>query len=844
MASSRSLSPGDATPVAEFLHFLSKHQSPGLRFGSSLQKCMFVPQDELQAYLSGARLQALLESVCRQRFTQKDVNTAAVQSRRRILAILILIGRGDLIKRCFTAHAPSDENLPFELQPSQFSFDTFRRFYEEQWAFCAHSFQEGEIDSHILENTILPIYGLEEKDLGGPQPLLSCGYIHTTSVDTRCVHEFVIKTYNLNGDLASISYRNELEALKTLSLNKNASKSIVKFYGSFTQQDSHHVILEYADQGTLRDFYQKFSHPKMENDVTDFWEHLFNLAVGLRQIHHIELLEGDHTSTFHGVHQDLRPSNILVFCKGEASPYRFTFKIGNFSHSHYGLSDEDNSKNHGGVSMRIRTYGPPGCYLIRPAYREVVRAQRNGDIWSLACIFSEATSWVTDGPQAVEEYRNQRKQALSQVPGFKDGDCFHDGSDVLPEVKAWHAHLAMLRRAGDYVTPNIWHTLLQQCLEVDEQRLRAFQLCNKTIELLGQQRNRVCHDYFYRGDDNNKGWPPAGRFCGSSGPAMMRANQEKPSEDLDSMGTTALDVPNPPTAKKSEPNSNNSPGSSTLSTPPNVNPGIEFEKPLCPVHQHGPAMRLPELSFKEVSDWISRRKSFTLKKDKDNEKLPNHDYLNRVAGRDHIFLIDDAVSMKDYWPEVAKVFKALSYLTKTVDDDRIIEAHFTVSAATHKSSKSSILLSKVQERGLQLAATSNPETACDKILREWKNKVTRNKFRNLVGLSKPSMPGVTLYILTDGVWEDQSDLSSFIRDVVRFMDEYDMPRKHIGIQFIRFGNSTRGAERLRVLDSGLGLRRDIVDTIPSTGNVFKILLGPVDPTFDDDECTCGGEANI
>jgi hypothetical protein len=207
--------------------------------------------------------------------------------------------------------------------------------------------------------------------------------------------------------------------------------------------------------------------------------------------------------------------------------------------------------------------------------------------------------------------------------------------------------------------------------------------------------------------------------------------------------------------------------------------------------------------------------------------------------------VDDALSMKGYWSDVVKLFQALSYLTKTVDDDGVIELHFTVSPFTYKSSKSSLLLSKVEERYEQLSVTSNPETACDKILSAWKQKMNPGKLRGLVSRSGPSMPPVTLYILTDGVWEDRSNLDGFVKDVVRFMDQNSMSRKHIGIQFIQFGQDERGTTRLEHLDTGLKFTKDIVDTEPSNGNVLKTLLGPVDPTFDalaenptGAKCTC------
>jgi len=202
-----------------------------------------------------------------------------------------------------------------------------------------------------------------------------------------------------------------------------------------------------------------------------------------------------------------------------------------------------------------------------------------------------------------------------------------------------------------------------------------------------------------------------------------------------------------------------------------------------------------------------------------------------------MILVDDAISMKNHWREVKRFFSALAYLTKTVDKDGSIDLGFTVSNEKWSSTKSSLLLSKVAERGERLSVTSNPETACNRILEEWKEKV------NPSGLawrfSRPKLPPVTLYILTNGVWEPRSDLRHFIARVVEFMNENKLDRKHIGIQFVQFGNDERGTEKLARLDLGLDLDKDIVDTEPSTGNILKVLLGPVDDTFDDaPECTC------
>lgn len=62
-------------------------------------------------------------------------------------------------------------------------------------------------------------------------------------------------------------------------------------------------------------------------------------------------------NTGYRVHQDIKPSNILVFSYGETSPYRYTFKLADFGHSHFELHDEAGNEDHGKVAVGTRTYG-------------------------------------------------------------------------------------------------------------------------------------------------------------------------------------------------------------------------------------------------------------------------------------------------------------------------------------------------------------------------------------------------------------------------------------------------------------------------------------------------------
>jgi hypothetical protein len=75
--------------------------------------------------------------------------------------------------------------------------------------------------------------------------------------------------------------------------------------------------------------------------------------------------------------------------------------------------------------------------------------------------------------------------------------------------------------------------------------------------------------------------------------------------------------------------------------------------------------------------------------------------------------------------------------------------------------------------------------------------------------------------------------------LVDYLERQGHPEKMAGIQFIQFGNDPIGTERLRWLDEDLkrdwGLARDICDTTPYNDNVWKMLLGSINPYWDADK---------
>jgi serine/threonine protein kinase len=67
------------------------------------------------------------------------------------------------------------------------------------------------------------------------------------------------------------------------------AESIIKFYGSFIHGDKFNTLLEFADKGSLEDYFKRETPPSRGVDIIKFWEALFLLIKGLKAIHSVRL---------------------------------------------------------------------------------------------------------------------------------------------------------------------------------------------------------------------------------------------------------------------------------------------------------------------------------------------------------------------------------------------------------------------------------------------------------------------------------------------------------------------------------------------------------------------------
>lgn len=225
----------------------------------------------------------------------------------------------------------------------------------------------------------------------------------------------------------------------------------------------------------------------------------------------------------------------------------------------------------------------------------------------------------------------------------------------------------------------------------------------------------------------------------------------------------------------------------------------------------------PQLSMATVRKWKSDMKRSGKAS---TSPLPDKYRLKDLEQRDHVrclydfstptaknlkvFLIDDSRSMGRHWKEVQEVFAHLAYIVKDTDPDGI-ELRFTMSGDKHRSRRTTPLLDVLN--GKRPQGESNIRSPLSEVLKEYQAKLKGQKTSRWSRRRQPpeQVRRQTLYVLTDGIWQPDCDITEIIKHQVDCLKDHNLYREQFGIQFIRFGDDPEGVKRLEQLDSGLKL---------------------------------------
>ncbi|KAH6872798.1 hypothetical protein BKA58DRAFT_382774 [Alternaria rosae] len=252
----------------------------------------------------------------------------------------------------------------------------------------------------------------------------------------------------------------------------------------------------------------------------------------------------------------------------------------------------------------------------------------------------------------------------------------------------------------------------------------------------------------------------------------------------------------------------------------NMNP-FSSNRDAPPAYTPGPAQNTPAVTSAPTTDI---------------EEDDPYDFLRSF---DTVFLIDDSGSMAGRsWRETGKALEVIAPICTKRDADGI-DIYFL----NHPDSS---IYKNVTSAGtvIEIFQTVRPRGATPTGQRL--NKILESYLQRFM-LDKTIKP-MNIIVITDGVPSD--DLETHIISAARKLDEEKAIAHQIGIQFFQVGKEPGAREHLMQLDDGLvhlarmdgrGIPRDIVDTVPFTGDgnaeltgtgILKATMGAINRRWD------------
>lgn len=93
---------------------------------------------------------------------------------------------------------------------------------------------------------------------------------------------YVTKTFTTRD--AEADWEQELKAFISLKQHERSTNNLIGFFGSFCHGNVFTLILEYADQGTLEDFFNR-DQPSDAAEILELWTALLGLTNALQTLH-------------------------------------------------------------------------------------------------------------------------------------------------------------------------------------------------------------------------------------------------------------------------------------------------------------------------------------------------------------------------------------------------------------------------------------------------------------------------------------------------------------------------------------------------------------------------------
>ncbi|CVK87590.1 uncharacterized protein FMAN_05469 [Fusarium mangiferae] len=787
-----------------------------------------------------------------------------------IFSILVYISRTYLINN-FTSNGYQDQQLPllnarcFGDDPAL--VDDMNEFCENQWMFCPLIFsRHTPMDKRYIDSRqILPI---ETTSTITTDSNYSKSSIRVVTLYPECFD----REWSPTGTVVLKEYRTrERETLRDAWIKEyNAFAAIescdyiVKYLGSFEQNNRCFMILEHASEGSLLELFKRNERPVTEEERRYF---LYGLMGLTKAIDKIQNLGGGPRNQRTGFsHRDIKPANILVF-PGQDGRYSYGFrmKLADFDTATPNRPiDEDESSfqdNDGN-----RTYcSPEATRLYRDQENGFMQVPVASDVWSLGCVISEAIVWVAGGTAALDEAASdRRREILTHWPLLADGsfgECFHNSSTALTCVVKSHSAALdalqgpiflsrnvcslverwMLVPYGERQSPIlIWKTFERNYREIFDPApplghhstpllphpgfhntpILTQSPMNMAESLFQPDRSPHQRTSFHSGSSRQNGM--ALERPGMHQRDPLGVNTQMPSNNGAPIDRhTSAQWSHNGFQAMSELEDKSSPASAvstksfnlgnTLGSP--THPGISF--PAQDNHHHSiPDANSPSKTSADITRLTPQKQEVGMyggltidhvvshrKNNGKRESLEGYEkFRNRMGNRRFVFIIDDSETMRDREREVLKVLDVLVWLVRKIDHSGP-EIRFT-----SKPDKR-FPIERRPRFLLKMDKFINP-------VREWLGgndaetlcnmKHSFNQIFADANVVDPKRP-TSVVILTDGIWEhggslEEKGVEACITKIIRRMEDKGIGDTAFSFQFVSFGNDPVGRRRLKYLD--------------------------------------------
>ncbi|KAI1270913.1 heterokaryon incompatibility protein-domain-containing protein [Xylaria sp. FL0933] len=501
----------------------------------------------LSVSMTGSGLVEVVKNFERNELTDGCLPVEDITKRGRCLYVRRRCKKSSCAREKGKADCPHDPALD-SFHTKEWSKLSFDNFFNKQWIFCAPVFKKHYLQglkNELSRDTVLPFIWLNPEPRSGHFSKVFHAKLHVAHQDrygsngTDSVDVALKELRHLSGEAdynAETSWRLEVNALNEISDLKD--DHLIEPIAAFKWGTAHYIMLEWADGGTLRNFWDRASEAHLylnRQRIKEFLNQLCGLTGALSKLHGTNLqtatglaekaMEGSaaansnprplnsksvdaaielqsdtfktdagpdvpadtddrplitfsnedtESDTKHWRHGDIKPENILVF---EDSTWLGTLKIADL-----GLAKQ----HHVATEFRHEVTTTKHSTLQYEAPEAVTHTQeprsRRYDVWSMGCIILESIIWLLYGSKVLSQFYHENthfKDHTRQTLYFTTKRRSIDGSY---ELVASVSDIAMhwIREILDKDPECKRYTALRQLLELVKDRLLVVPIPSKT----------------------------------------------------------------------------------------------------------------------------------------------------------------------------------------------------------------------------------------------------------------------------------------------------------------------------------------------------------------------------